>query len=842
MVNNNEDKEIFDAVKQGNFEAQQVLYKKYFYIAENIAVNRIHNTKYDYPIILRICSKGLMEAIKSYSTFDSDFKTFATTHIGYKIDSFLSNNPKPVLNAYDNNASIIKIIKAFHIKADIQNYIDVRCAIETLPIKVKECIVLLYVSQLKISDVAKALNTSPENIKQAMEKVKELLIRQFGSSKEKWKKFPISIMDHFAGFSIEQIADAINKLPDSQKEQVFKIYGHNLDEYHNPSKTEKENFKKTILKNIIKLINGENIYAKRSNRKSIEKLFPGRTLTEIKQAITHLQASEQSLIYKIYGIDLNEHNSILKEEKSKLRTIKKHLNNYFQFGNVKKIVVKKRNRKGKSLINRYPDISKEKLQEAVIKLPISEQQLIYEMFGENLDEYHFVSNNNYQRFMQTIKKHLDYHLNINNSVKVKRHGLSLLDRFPNASKEALKEAVSKLSSKDQQIVYEMFGKNLEEYHTVNIVDYHRFAKTIKKHLPLLLNANDYAKVNRRGLSLLERFPSTSKVELQEAVKKLTDKDQKIIYEMFGNNLDEFHSVDIKNYQRFKNTISKYLNMALNGEELPKAKVKENKPKKRSLSLLERYPNVTIDMLIEAINKLPDKDQKIIYLLFGDNLSEWHSVNRKDYQKFVKVIKIRIDLIIDDLKKAGLSLLERYPNVPKEYLKMVVKNLPIVEQQLVYTMFGENLDEYHEIDKNGYNRFVMTVNKHLNTYLNNNMTNPTIPLKITIDDKGNIDSSLNSLVLINEKGSINLDFDNIAQSFKSIIESSEFSKEDLLIAFLRVLMLEEPGSIGNISRYFAKTPEEINDITYKIVSSLEDKFIELTSSVKKEVKSSCQKLQ
>ena len=590
-----------------------------------------------------------------------------------------------------------------------------------------------------------------------------------------------SLLELLSDYSKEQILLAISTLPKEEQTLTFKKYGEGLNEHHTLPKEEQK-----IINNLkAKLLNRLNKKDFKPKKEKISKRDIGKTILEkfntyseeeIKAAIKLLSKKEQELIYKRYGVNLDEYNKVNKEEEQPIinainrlkRTLQgkktfisltercKHLMDEIKIAfkklsipNQKYLVLKygenldeyhilelkertKANNATKMLIKHLnnPQIKKryrklidilnefniEDIKKIISILTKEEQELIYKKYGESLDEYHTVSsedNKTINNALNLIKNHLK---NDMNKKIVRRKSKNILEMLSMYSKEDILKAINKLSEEEQKIIFMKYGTNLNEKNRISLSDKenHRLRYIILKRIPALIENKQ--KCARSNKHFIDYFEGYSLVEIKDAISNLKKEHQEIIFARFGQNLDEINVISKSSYNSLKSTIIPLINKVLSGEM-----INTNK------GIMDYFPNCSTLQLLSVIKHLTLKEQELLFKKYGLNLDENNHIilNDKENHQLSYIILKRIPSLIEDKQKYARSnkhLIDYFEGYSLVEIKDAISNLKKEHQEIIFARFGQNLDEINVISKSSYNSLKSTIIPLINKVLSGEMIN------------------------------------------------------------------------------------------------------------------------
>ena len=336
----------------------------------------------------------------------------------------------------------------------------------------------------------------------------------------------------------------------------------------------------------------------------------------------------------------------------------------------------------KSFYAYFPDYLKQEVDYAFKSLSIKHKNLVYQIYGQSLTEYHLVSNTKCIYFEKTIVNTLNKILFLNRINKI-----NILEYFSNYSYDEITFAINVLISSYKTIVYRKYGQSLTanydlDYKETNIL-FKKIFPLISKYLILIhkLNSN----------SLFEIFPNIHVDELKYFISQLSLEDQNLIFDTYGHNLNEKSN-------NAKNIILLKVISTLTDEIYSPIFCILRK------NIYELLNTNSQSEIIEAINRLNETDQNLIYARYSFDIT-------KDYQKYLEFINyyakddfnelimfIILKLIKIIVKKdSGKSkkFYERFEGFTKEQVDTVFNTLTNEDKEAIYFRFGPNLDTIYD---------------------------------------------------------------------------------------------------------------------------------------------------
>ncbi len=370
VLNEKECKDLIEKYRNGDLASGEKLFQSFLAIVDNVASNRVSKSNYDYAMLFRIGKDGLWNAIKNYDFLNNNFRSFAITCVSNKIDTFIKNNPNPVFNSFKMEL-INNIIKELHLNVEKKELLEFRYTLEKLPKSVKTYLVLKFEKKLSDEEIIKVLKTNKEALDNTLVKITNMLTVQFGVRDINKKEIDENIVsnintnvktvknddekkqviikpsivekanpiyyitNYLPSRDIDEIKVIIeNDLTDKQREVIYKKFGLKLDENNNLSSALERGILEISLEKISRIITtkssitmvNDNVKDKKV-LKNIYSHFPGKSLKDIKDIIkmANLSREEERILYKKYGQDLQEVNTLSSEELNTFNVMMRNL-------------------------------------------------------------------------------------------------------------------------------------------------------------------------------------------------------------------------------------------------------------------------------------------------------------------------------------------------------------------------------------------------------------------------------------------------------------------------------------------------------------------------------------
>lgn len=220
--------------------------------------------------------------------------------------------------------------------------------------------------------------------------------------------------------------------------------------------------------------------------------------------------------------------------------------------------------------------------------------------------------------------------------KTNKRFRTIYEYFEEFSHEEVDKAVRYLNPKDLKLLHLKYGDKLDNPYSLidgssreSITIYAQIVPRVHKILRILKeqkenNTSETIYVNGRHKTLFEVFSEYSKDEIIKAVGELKPEDERIIYLMYGDNLDSRNpssELTEKERNRANTSIKKILKQILEYNRSPEAfKVLNGVGYQRKIkTIYEVFSDCTRDEVNYAITLLPEDMKHMLFLRYGYDL-------------------------------------------------------------------------------------------------------------------------------------------------------------------------------------------------------------------------------
>ena len=460
-------------------------------------------------------------------------------------------------------------------------------------------------------------------------------------------------------------------------------------------------------------------------KKELEYLDKPKPVATIKKSFNFSAVSSTNL----YGINSQKKSvpvrKIIQKEPVKKTTLKrteeiKKNAPIFEKKEIRKPINRKNKiipKKSKSLREIHSNIDLEQLKELVSLLTEKQQEAVYKRYGENLDSYIILNEN---------EKHI-----VNSNLGAAKTNLnSIIGMFEktlieifNSNIETIQEALLLLDEKNRKIIIKARGENLDkvvEFAALNIEEKKAYLEAIRAIRSIINSLNRGRKYNRlftydkveENIYMLLNEKNHEKVN--KIVNMLSDYERHILDLRYGKDYENpvrssewndehskyFHDIllpklrkEMEFFDKPKPTATMKKTYNFTGQQTNFSTTYQ--PKKtttlnRSKNLYELYPNIKAFDLIQIVKKLPKNFQKAIYVVHSNSLTQRANIKlseikyKADYEK----VLIKLDIISKEYNK---SFFDMYSYDKIEVFKKY-KCLKTEYKIVIHKVHGEKLDK------------------------------------------------------------------------------------------------------------------------------------------------------
>lgn len=338
----------------------------------------------------------------------------------------------------------------------------------------------------------------------------------------------------------------------------------------------------------------------------------------------------------------------------------------------------------------FLEFTPEQVDDAIRLLPLNYRQAIVERFNrlyQNTDqETEAIYSLFYYQVIPRIQKLLQ-----DPAFYESRSYLTIYDYFKEYTKEEVKEAILKLSNKDQKVVYLRFGNDLDNQkvnYDWNSFDEHQFYHWILSRITSIIKQKKVTKRRSKNLFEILAKDSTSQV-LYIIQNNLTSEELQNLayyfgedYQNYNDNLTEQDKQDCSNLcLKIKRLLSKEYKMI--GD-------KKLVASRNIYQLFNKYTSYSVN---EAIKLLSQTDYDLLLAHYeGDLMNIWikHDISYDEQAAFSKAnyhLKVILQKYFEPLENYSISLLDYFNYGSIEEGQKQIDCLSSKDKELMVKRFG-----------------------------------------------------------------------------------------------------------------------------------------------------------
>lgn len=363
--------------------------------------------------------------------------------------------------------------------------------------------------------------------------------------------------------------------------------------------------------------------------KSIYSYFPETPKNVVDEAILHLKPEYQHIVFLRFGEDLD--NPICnKDEWTNKHMLTFHnriltaIEKYIEFNVTGRIV--------KTIYELISEYSKEEIDAAIAKLPLEERELVYKRYGNDLSKKEVSKDWDTRDTFVFFRKVVPDIKSI-----VKKSRITIYSYFPEYTKEMVDDVVMELNRRDQALVVIFFDYDKNKFPGL-VIDNVKIDINDKKNLKSRINYHLYQKYYRTKKTIFDYFVNSSKEDVYSAIDMLTNREKIILQLKYGDDFENPEKDEVwdKNYAAMFNDIIKKLSRILNGSRTHAA------------TIYDYFPNISKEQLHWLLVQLPYEDKELIYLKYGEDLSnpKKHNTWSQKYTPKFQHLIIRLRKIVE----------------------------------------------------------------------------------------------------------------------------------------------------------------------------------------------------
>ena len=233
--------------------------------------------------------------------------------------------------------------------------------------------------------------------------------------------------------------------------------------------------------------------------------------------------------------------------------------------------------------------------------------------------------------------------------------------FEEFSKDDVLKVILNLSSEEQELLYEKYGKNLNELHIFHDNPKQTALNNLLIKIKRAIHRNNTDVKRSRSLSMC--FPACNIEELNIAISKLSDEQKILIYKRYGNNLSELNEVTKAEKTKLQYIFNKLKKLLLSYQII------NNNGEKSAYEIL----GLSKESIAIKLRNFTDEEKELFYKRFGYDLEHPNFVPLSGEE--IKIVDGRLipslyvsiakNVSQDDIERVSeiiLSIIAKYPNV------------------------------------------------------------------------------------------------------------------------------------------------------------------------------------
>lgn len=305
------------------------------------------------------------------------------------------------------------------------------------------------------------------------------------------------------------------------------------------------------------------------------------------------------------------------------------------------------------LFNVFKDYNQKELYDAIAKLPLDYQKIIFKRYGDSLMENKQVSLNELQLLYQVIFEELEKVLKEDNLIIM----APFLSNFTDESMDSIIEAVSELGPKAKLLLVEAYGSNFEQTNPIQKNNYNKLMKIIKDIKTKVFTNN----IKNNIHSIYDLFPEYDREVVLNAIESPDAiSNTKVLYTVFGKNLDELLTVSPNDYMYVISVVKPVITNYI------KLREKDLNKRKDSPKSIFKLTNFSKNDILTGIDKyLSDIEKEMLYKYYGYDLDDPKYMLLTDYYKSFVEKMILYKLFngislnkLNDVKQDNCSILKK----------------------------------------------------------------------------------------------------------------------------------------------------------------------------------------
>lgn len=349
----------------------------------------------------------------------------------------------------------------------------------------------------------------------------------------------------------------------------------------------------------------------------------------------------------------------------------------------------------RSLRFRYPKFSLKQIMDTVNLLSFKRRDAIFKIHGNDLCSYLVSNDNKPTSLLYLAYQDIDDILNGRKVFKTKERQnklLSLMKKYPNITRKQWILYVNNLPKKQREAILFLHGEMLNENRSIPVEEYAKYYANYQNGIQSL---EKYALGIKTALTPKEQLMKVLAVDdfplIEEAILMLEMNEREFLWLIYGKNFEKIPV--IFDAQKYEKVLTKLKDV------LVSLKSKKNND---FFQLLEKYPDVLEQQWIMYVKSLPEQQRKVTFLIHGENLNEHNAIPKDDYSKhyanYQRAIR-NLERFANESKKF-VSQKEKFLRIlgidDIQIVEKILSQLESYERNIVYSVHGEDFEDYQEI--------------------------------------------------------------------------------------------------------------------------------------------------
>ena len=664
---------------------------------------------------------------------------------------------------------------------------------------------------------------------------------------EKKDNKKLTVYDRFSNYTKEEVDNAISRLSDANKKIVDLMNGCDLS---NPvicsevTPQIRTKYSNILSKQLIKLLEDTSLnqnIKKLSVHPNLYEKYKKYSEEDINKVLSFLGEDDIKLLKIKYGDNFKEYNICVNLSEKQTRRIA-YLSNVRIKGLLERDL--DTNKNNITIYNRFPEYTKEEVDNAISRLS-KEQKHIYDVINGTIAEEITSSKKNYyykllSEYIPKLLAYPDFDYNKLSRISDReKYYSTIYERFSDYTKEEIDSAISRLNGNQKRVYEEV--TNSDNIRNVERHIKHQYSKIVTVVLPKLLE-NPTLTIRYRNLNTIyDRFPDYTKEQVDNAISRLSDANERTIELINGSDLSNPQAskeVNKSTRNRYTYILNNYLPKLLLDSTLDYRKKLKQKNNIKYINIYDKYNTYTSDQINNALKKLNYEEIDLLKIRYGNDFSEYNlkiDLSSKQKKKITYIVNTKLKNILENkvFKNLTKSIYERYPNYTKQEIDSAIMRLSSANLKIVTLMNGDDLSNpkvSNDVTQSIRNRYSTILTHILPKLLCDDSD-------VKIYNKGgtitNVDVITDDETFTNKENDINISYvsDLVNTSaFKTSTNSLSDTEKEII-----VLALTNKYSIDKLSKLYNIPIDKIKTMVCDSLINFKENILNSFDIVKREYK-------